>query len=84
MSRANKIQLSWDTKELGAKARPRGPQAVEEGYDFLEAHMLGVKAPRDVFDGILEIDLDLADAKHIDNGATVVAPITIKWKQCAN
>ena len=64
--------LEWDTKELRAKAGTRGPEAVEIDYDFLDAHLgLGFEDPTDVFDGELTIDLNLANAKCLDDGATV-------------
>ena len=71
VTQARKTQLVWDTTELRAKAMPSGSQSMEEGFSFVDAHLLDYEVPTDVFDGILEIDLDLADAKFIDDGATV-------------
>lgn len=59
----------WSPPELCSR---RAQAVVDGGLEFLEDSM---DDPTDVFDGTLELDLEMADAKDIDDGATVTGAL---------
>ena len=66
--KARRRDLVWCTTELRAKPGSAIQAATVDGLEFLEGFG---EDPTDVFDGTLEFDLEMADAKDIDDGATV-------------
>ena len=66
--RARRRDLVWCPNELRAKPGSVIQVATDDGLDFLEGFG---EDPTAVFNGTLEFDLEMADAKDIDAGATV-------------
>jgi hypothetical protein len=69
---ARRRNLVWCTESLRAKDASKIRVSVDEGLEFLDG--FGAD-PTDVFDGSLAFDLDMADAKDIDDGATVAGEL---------
>ena len=79
MTAASRAHLVWNTKELRGKAGVGGQKTIELGYSFLDDL---IDDPMDVFDGTLDIDLEIADAKRRwPEGYIITPPIHCRTYQ---
>ncbi|CAJ1936126.1 unnamed protein product [Cylindrotheca closterium] len=62
------LELVWCLETLRARPADQTQQGVDEAIDFLDGFG---SDPLDVGEAKLEFDMDMADAKDIDDGATV-------------
>ena len=76
VAHARRRNLLWNTAQLQATPGERDSKSTKSYSDFLaELDDLGFDDPTDVFDGTLTIDLEMAEAKCIDDGATVAGAL---------
>jgi len=61
-------ELVWCLETLRARPAAQSQQGVDEAIDFLDGFG---SDPLDVGEALLEFDMEMADAKDIDDGATV-------------
>jgi len=60
--------LEWDPERLSARRTNQTTTMLDDGLDFLDGFG---EDPLDIYDGTLTIDLNIANSKDIDDGATV-------------
>jgi len=60
--------LEWDPERLSARRTNHNTAMLDDGLDFLDGFG---EDPLDIYDGTLTIDLNIANSKDIDDGATV-------------